>query len=187
MPNPLPFIKSLTGLVQQAPKSALGGAARNIVPEVAEEFAGSRAGFFRLERLLLDGLPPLEPGYKRLYRVASQTPQSSPGVDINPDIPHLRGRWFTDSPDTTQWYLEARPNARMAYIDLPKEVADGFNVYVNPETRGLAQSKQFGGREFLTDITEYVLPLPLPGELKSVRLRPDPMPTPRPRRPFLNQ
>lgn len=77
-------------------------------------------------------------GMVRLYRAESEGAKLKPVPDwLKQDLAdsgHIdaKGRWFTDAPETLDYYikeaLDDGGNARIKYVDVPKETADQWRV-----------------------------------------------------------
>lgn len=84
------------------------------------------------------------PGMVRLYRAESNpnAPKKSPAEWVQEDENYKRslqaeGRWFTDSLDEANWYLQNEyPGGRITYMDIPADQAEQFRVSNFPEKVG---------------------------------------------------
>ena len=94
-------------------------------------------------------------GVIRLYRVESVSPQALPAWLCSQfeagagDSRH--GRWFTDRPDTLEWYrADAGMPTRTLTVDILKAEAEAYRVC------NLPAHMQIGSRDTQS---EYILPL----------------------------
>lgn len=160
MPSPRPFIKSITKAVlnqgrPEARRPFMSGLSQ-LNPtggDVPFHFARPE-GRALLDRVLKNYLPEVPPGYTRIYRAdptvaldrAAQ--RRLKGMNRNlPGLDEVAGQWFTKDINDLHWYLQARPDAKILWADIPDEQLDRLSAFEHSVTLPFAEN---------TD--EYILP-----------------------------
>lgn len=129
---------------------------------------------------VLAKLPPVLEGSTRIYRTQPHVPLTLPqeaaifGVNVHPELERVKGQWFTSRPDNISFYMAARGDPELVYLDVPKAMLEDMRADLNPAVRDFSRS-----------VGEYIVPRELLPLANQVPIRPAPMPGQPGRRPFL--
>jgi hypothetical protein len=95
-------------------------------------------------------LPPVKPGFVRLYRGEAipgsgvQAPDWARQAAQESGAAEAGGRWFARDPAQADWYVKDADRGRLVYVDVPEAVANESKVSNLPED---SPARRFGRRD----------------------------------------